>query len=59
MILSFIKRATPDDVRLILIDPKRVEFTRFNHSPHLYTPVITDIANMQYMYDRILKELTK
>ena len=44
MILSFIKRATPGDVRLILIDPKRVEFTRFNHSPHLYAPVITDAA---------------
>ena len=42
MIMSILMRATPDDVRFIMIDPKRVEFTPYNGIPHLYAPVVTD-----------------
>lgn len=42
MITSLLYRNGPDDLKLILIDPKRVELTLYNNIPHLLTPVITD-----------------
>lgn len=42
LITSLLIRNTPDDVRLILIDPKRVELGQYNGVPHLLTQVVTD-----------------
>lgn len=42
IIASLLYRNGPDDLKLILIDPKRVELTLYNKIPHLLTPVITD-----------------
>ncbi len=42
MILSILYRATPDDVKFILIDPKRLEFNFYEGIPHLLLPVVTD-----------------
>ena len=42
MIMSLLMRSTPKQVRLIMVDPKRVEFSCYNGLPHLYVPVVTD-----------------
>jgi S-DNA-T family DNA segregation ATPase FtsK/SpoIIIE len=50
VITSLLLQATPDEVRLVLADPKRVELAGFNGIPHLVTPVVTD-------HDKILNAL--
>ncbi len=42
MIVSILYNATPDEVKLIMIDPKQVEFTVYNGIPHLLVPVVSD-----------------
>ncbi len=42
LIMSLLMRDTPKQVRLILVDPKRVEFAGYNGLPHLYVPVVTE-----------------
>lgn len=43
IIMSLLFKSTPDEVKLLLIDPKMVELTPYNHIPHLVSPVITDV----------------
>lgn len=45
IILSLLYKTSPDDLRLILIDPKRVEFKPYMHLPHLYAPIIVEPAH--------------
>jgi len=43
MICSFLFKANPDEAKLIMIDPKRIELSNYDGIPHLITPVVTDV----------------
>lgn len=45
LIMSLLYKNSPSDLKLMIIDPKRVEFTMYKNLPHLGTPVITDAKN--------------
>ncbi len=52
-------RATPDQVRFILIDPKKVELSHFDGVPHLLTPVVTDMRKAGYALANVVHEMER
>ncbi len=70
IICSIIMRATPNEVKLLMVDPKKVELNGYNGIPHLLAPVVTDarlaslalkkvVSEMEYRYDLFSKSGTR
>lgn len=58
-IASFLFRTTPSEVKLILIDPKRVEFTQYEGVPHLLTPVIVEKEKIVHALEWATEEMDR
>jgi len=59
LISSILLRATPDQVRMIMIDPKKVELSNFDGIPHLLAPVVTNMKQASYVLDNICREMDR
>ncbi len=59
MIACLLSRNTPTDLRLLLIDPKRVELSRYDGVPHLLAPAITDVDEVVSVLEWITQEMDR
>lgn len=59
LICSLLMRAKPDEVKLLLIDPKKVELSNYNGVPHLITPVVVDPRKASVALQKAVSEMEK
>lgn len=59
MICSLLYKATPDEVKLIMVDPKRIELSAYDGIPHLITPVVTDAKKATHALFWAVREMER
>lgn len=59
LIVSMLMRTRPDEVKLVLVDPKKVELSMYNGVPHLLTPVVTDARKANIALKKIVVEMER
>ena len=57
IIVSLIMRNSPDDLKMVLVDPKKVEMSRYKDMPHLLCPIITEAQEAKALMDKLCKEM--
>ena len=57
LIMTLIMRNTPSEVKLMIIDPKRVEMSKYRDIPHLMCPIITDYDEAKVAMDKLVQEM--
>ncbi len=57
IITSLLYKSKPDEVKFILIDPKKVELSHYKGLPHLFTPVVTDPSKASHVLKLVVKEM--
>ncbi len=59
IIASFLTQATPEDVRLLMVDPKMVELSMYNGIPHLLSPVVTEVEKVVPLLKNAITEMER
>ena len=59
IIISILMRTKPEEVKLVLVDPKKVELSVYNGAPHLLTPVVTDPRKANIALKKIIVEMER
>ena len=57
IIVTLIMRNSPDDLKMVLIDPKKVEMSRYKDMPHLLCPIITEPKEAKVLMDKLCQEM--
>ena len=59
IISTLIMRVSPDDLKVVLVDPKKVEMTKYRDMPHLLCPIITEAEKAKVCLDKLVDEMEK